>query len=92
MCILMSESFYDLSCICIFILGIQNLCCKAFKLIFTKDLVFGLDVKHVFNGVNFFQIQTSRWTKWDGTIKTIAYFLLSSSTLFQSWKESLYPG
>ena len=38
----MSESFHDLSYICLFILGVQNLYCKAFESIFTKDLVFDL--------------------------------------------------
>jgi hypothetical protein len=61
----MSEYSYNLSYICPFILGIQNLCCKAFPPIFTKDLVLDLDVKHVFHGVKFFRIQTSRWTRWD---------------------------
>ncbi len=49
----MSASFHDLSYICPFILGVQNLCCKAFESIFTKDLIFDLDVKHVFLGVEF---------------------------------------
>jgi hypothetical protein len=49
----MSESFHDLSYICLFILGIQNLWCKAFESIFNKELVFDLDVKHVFHGVEF---------------------------------------
>jgi hypothetical protein len=53
----------------LFILGVQNLCLKAFESIFTKDLVFELDVKHVFHGIEFVWIQTSRWTKWDGLIK-----------------------
>jgi hypothetical protein len=64
----MSESFHDLSYICLFVLGVQNLCCKAFESIFMKDLVFSLDVKHVSHGVEFVQIQTSRWIKWDGLI------------------------
>ncbi len=65
----MSESFHNLNYIRLFILGIQNLCCKAFEPIFTKELIFDLDVKHVFHGIVFVQIQTSRWTKWDGAIK-----------------------
>jgi hypothetical protein len=43
----LSESFNNLSCICTFILCIQNLGCKAFKQIFTKELVFNLNVEHV---------------------------------------------
>jgi hypothetical protein len=65
----MSESFHDLSYICLFILGFQNLCRKTFELIFTKELVFDLDMKHVFHGIEFVRIQTSRWTKWDGVMK-----------------------
>ncbi len=74
MCIWMSESFHDLNYICPFILGIQNLCCKAFEPIFTKELVFDLDVKHVFCGIKFIQIPTSRWTKWDGAITPFHVF------------------
>jgi hypothetical protein len=47
----MSESFHDLSYICLFILGVQNLCRKAFESIFAKELVLDLDVKHVFHGI-----------------------------------------
>jgi hypothetical protein len=65
----MSESFHDLSYICFFILGIQNFCRKSFESIFTNDLIFDLDVEHAFLGIEFVQIQTSRWTKWDGVIK-----------------------
>ncbi len=65
----MSESFYNLNYIYPFILGIQNLCRKAFEPIFTRELVFDLYVKHVFHGIKFVQIQTARWTKWDGAIK-----------------------
>jgi hypothetical protein len=64
----MSESFHNLSYICFLILCIQNLGCIAFELIFTEELVFNLDVEHVFHGIKFFQIQTARWTKWDGAI------------------------
>jgi hypothetical protein len=53
MCIKMSEFFHDLNYICPFIIGIQNLCCKACELIFTEELVFDLDVKHVFHGIEF---------------------------------------
>ncbi len=56
----MSESFHNLNYIYPFKLCIQNLCCKAFEPIFTKELVFDLDVKHVFHGVKFVRIQTSR--------------------------------
>jgi hypothetical protein len=31
---------------------------QSIQPIFTEDLVFDLDVKHVFHGVEFFQIQT----------------------------------
>ncbi len=65
----MSECFCNLNYICLLILGVQDLGHKAFEPIFTKELVFDLDVKHVFHGIKFFQIQTSRWTKWDGAIK-----------------------
>ncbi len=57
MCIYMSEFFHDLSYICIFILGIQNLCRKAFESIFIKDLIFDLDVEHAFHDVEFIWIQ-----------------------------------
>jgi hypothetical protein len=36
-------------------LGLQNLCRKAFESIFTKDLVFDLDVKNIFHGIDFFE-------------------------------------
>jgi hypothetical protein len=65
----MSESFHDLSYICLFIFGVQNLCRKAFESIFTKDLVFDLDVKPVLESIEFVRIQTSRLTTWDGVIK-----------------------
>ncbi len=65
----MSESFHNLSYICFLILCIQNLGCKAFEPVFTKELVFYLYVEHVFHGIEFFQIQTARWTKCDGAIK-----------------------
>ncbi len=65
----MSESFNNLSYICFLILCVQNLSCKAFEPIFTKELVFDLYVEHIFHGVKFFWIQTARWTKWDGAIK-----------------------
>jgi hypothetical protein len=51
------------------VLGIQNLCSKDFESIFIKDLIFDLDVEHALLGVEFVQIKTSRWTKWDGVIK-----------------------
>jgi hypothetical protein len=51
----MSESFYDIIYICLFMLGLQNLCRKAFESIFTKDLVFDLDVKNIFHGIDFFE-------------------------------------
>ncbi len=51
------------------ILGVQNLGRKSFEPIFTRALVFNLDVKHVFHSIEFFWIQTTRWTKWDGAIK-----------------------
>ncbi len=70
----MSESFHDLNYICFFILGVQNLCHKAFESFFTKDPVFDLNVKHVFHGVEFVWIQTSRWTKWDGLVKPFQSF------------------
>ncbi len=69
MCIKMSEPFQDLNYISSFIPGIQNLCPKALEPIFTEELIFDLDVKHIFYVVKFVWIQTSRWTKWDGTIK-----------------------
>jgi hypothetical protein len=53
-CIKMSETFHDLSYICIFIPCVQNLGPKAFQLIFAKELVFKLDVKQVFHGIEFF--------------------------------------
>ncbi len=31
-------------------------------------------MKHAFHGVKFFQIQTPRWTKWDGAIKPFHSF------------------
>jgi hypothetical protein len=65
----MSESFHNLNYISLFILGIQDLDREEFEPVFTKELVLDLDVKHVFHGIKFFQIQTSRWTKWDGSIK-----------------------
>jgi hypothetical protein len=65
----MSESFHYVSYICFFILGVQNLCHKDFESIFIKDLIFDLDVEHAFQSIDFFWIQTSRWTKWDGVIK-----------------------
>ncbi len=65
----MSEPFHNLNYICLFILGIQNLCRKAFDPIFTKEFVLDLNVKHAFHGIKCVWIQTSRWTKWDGTIK-----------------------
>jgi hypothetical protein len=49
----MSEPFHDLSYICLFILGIQNLFHKAFESISTKELIFDLEVKHVFHGLEF---------------------------------------
>jgi hypothetical protein len=49
----MSESFHDLNYICPFILGVQDLSCKSFEPIFTKELVFDLDVRHVFHGIEF---------------------------------------
>jgi hypothetical protein len=70
----MSESFQTLNYICPFTLGIQNLCRKAFEPIFMEELVFDLDMKHVFHGIKFVQIQTSRWTKWDGAIKPFHVF------------------
>jgi hypothetical protein len=66
----MSKSFHDLSYICFLILGIQNLCSKYFESIFIKDLIFDLDVEHAFQSIEFVQIQTSKWTKWDGVIKS----------------------
>ncbi len=92
MCIQMSESFHDLSYICLFILGIQNLCRKAFGSIFTKDLVFELDVKHVFHGVEFVWILNLQVDKVGWTNQTIPCFLLSSLTWIQSWIASLYSG
>jgi hypothetical protein len=65
----MSESFLDLNYISFFILSVQDFGCKAFEQTFSKELVFELDAKHVFYGVKFIQIQTSRWAKWDGLIK-----------------------
>jgi hypothetical protein len=65
----MSESFHDLNYICPFILVVQDLGHKAFEPIFTKELIFDLDVKHAFYGINLILIQTSRWTKWNRTIK-----------------------
>ncbi len=65
----MSESFHDFSYIFLFILGIQSLCCKTFESILTKELVFDLDVKHVFHDIEFVWIQTSRWAKWGGINK-----------------------
>ncbi len=50
----MSESLHDLSYIYLFILGIQNLCHKAFESIFA--FVVELDVKHVFHGIEFILI------------------------------------
>ncbi len=44
--------------------------CKAFEPIFTKEFVFDLDVKHVLHGIKSIRIQTFRWTKWDGAIKS----------------------
>ncbi len=65
----MSGSFHDFSYVCLFLLGVQNLCCKAIESIFSKELIFELDVKHVFHGVEFVWIQTFRRTKRDGLIK-----------------------
>ncbi len=65
----MSESFHDIDYIYPFILGVQNFGCNAFELFCTEYLVFDLDVKHVFHGIKFIQIQTFRWTKWDGEVK-----------------------
>ncbi len=65
----LDEWVLSLSYICPFILGIQNLCRKAFESIFIKDLIVDLDVKHVFLDVEFVWIQISRWTKRDGLIK-----------------------
>ena len=42
---------------------------QTFESIFSKELIFDLDVKHMFYGVKFVWIQTSRWTKWDGLVK-----------------------
>ena len=75
----MSESFHDLNYICLFIHDIQNLCRKAFESIFTKDLVFDLDVKHVFRGIEFVQIPNLEVDKVGWTNQTIACFILVSS-------------
>jgi hypothetical protein len=56
----MSESIQNINYICPFILGVHNLGPKAFELIFTEELIFDLDVKYVFHGIEFVQIQTSR--------------------------------
>ncbi len=81
----MSESFHNLSYICLFILGILNLCCKAFKLIFTKDLVFDLDVKHVCSNSNL-QVDEVGWSN-----QTIPCFLLSSSVFFPVLERKFVP-
>ncbi len=94
----MSESFHDLNYICLFILGIQNLCRKDFESIFTKELVFDLDVKHVFHGVKFVWIQTSNWLKLAGLIKPFCvsfrlmlYLTLSlSKTITLCWLMRLF--
>ncbi len=88
----MNESFCNLNYICLFILGVQNLCCKAFESIFTKDLVFDLDVKHVFHGIEFLQILNLQVDKVGWTNQTIPVFLLSSLTWILYWKVSLYSG
>ncbi len=59
----------------------MNLCCKPFESIFTKDLIFGFD-KYVFHGIEFVQIQISRWTKWDGLVKPF------QSSFWVVWLES----
>ena len=76
----------------VFLLGVQNLCCKAFESIFTKDLVFDLDVKHVFHGIEFVQILNLQVDKVVWTNQTIPCFLLSSLTWIQYWIASLYSG
>jgi hypothetical protein len=37
--------------------GIQNFGCEALEPIFTKELVFELDVKHVFHGIELFKFK-----------------------------------
>jgi hypothetical protein len=71
----MSESLHDLSYICLFILGIQNLCPKAFESIFTKELAFDLDVKHVLHGDKFVQILSLQVVEVGWTNQTIPCFL-----------------
>ncbi len=57
-----------------------------------QNLVFELDVKHVFHGVEFIQIINLQVGKVGWTNQTIPCFLLSSLTWIQSWIASLYSG
>ncbi len=65
---------------------------KLLSWFFTKDLVFDLDVKHVFRSVKFIWILNLQVEKVGWTSHTIPAFLLSSSTWIQYWKASLYSG
>ncbi len=78
--------------ICLFMLCVQHLCCKAFESIFTKGLGFELDVKHVFHGIEFVWILNLQVDKVGWTNQTIPCFLLSSLTWIESWIASLYSG
>jgi hypothetical protein len=86
----MSESFHDLNYICRFIFGIQNLCCKAFESIFTKELVCDLNVEFFSHGIEFLRILNLQVDEVGQTSQTIPVFFLSSSTRIHYWKASLY--
>ncbi len=65
---------------------------QSFWVNFTKDLLFELDVKHVFHGVEFVWILNLQVDKVGWTNQTIPCFLLSSLTWIQSWIASLHSG
>jgi hypothetical protein len=48
----MRESFHNHNYICLFILGDQDLGCKAFEPFFIEELVFDLYMEHVYMASN----------------------------------------
>jgi hypothetical protein len=50
-------------------------CCKVFESIFTNELIFDLDVKHVFHSVKFVQILNLQMDKVGWTNQTNSCFL-----------------
>jgi hypothetical protein len=65
----MSESFHDLSYICLFILGIQDLCRNLLSQSSPKisSLSWMCNMRSMTS--NLFKSNSSRWTKWDGVIE-----------------------